>query len=135
MAAIARAFTLIYTLALLTLLTRIQLNLLGRRNYLASVVSLASPQKQGARINLENRDDDNVEHAYGNDFETNRKYLSFSWWLLHRGCKDVMESVVKAVKEVFGPLNPREDITLQRLSELTVEVRKKVEGATEEERA
>jgi peroxin-3 len=87
------------------------------------------------KINLENRDDDNVEHAYGNDFETNRKYLSFSWWLLHRGYKDVMDSVVKAVKEVFGPLNPREDITLQRLSELTVEVRKKVEGATEEERA
>lgn len=46
-----------------------------------------------------------------------------------------MEAVVQAVKEVFGPLNPREDITLQRLSELTVEVRKKVEGATEEERA
>ncbi|KIW00806.1 uncharacterized protein PV09_07785 [Verruconis gallopava] len=131
---ISRAFTLIYTLALLTLLTRIQLNLLGRRNYLASVVSLASPPGAASKISLENHDDDNFENAYGNDFETNRKYLSFSWWLLHRGCKDVMEKVVEAVKEVFGPLNPREDITLHRLSELTVMVRKKIEGFTDADR-
>lgn len=83
---------------------------------------------------MENHDDDNIEQAYGNDFETNRKYLSFSWWLLHRGCKDIMEKVLSAVMDVFGPLNPREEITLERLSELTLEVRKKVEGATEEER-
>ncbi|KAK7539047.1 Peroxin-3 [Phyllosticta citricarpa] len=131
---IARAFTLLYTLSLLTLLTRIQLNLLGRRNYLASVVSLASPPTHGSRISLENHDDDNLEQSYGNDFETNRKYLSFSWWLLHRGCKDIMERVLEAVKEVFGPLNPREEISLERLSELTLEVRKKIEGGTEEER-
>jgi peroxin-3 len=41
--------------------------------------------------------------------------------------------VQAAVKEVFGLLNPREEITLEKLSELTLEVRKKVEGATEEE--
>lgn len=131
---IARAFTLIYTLSLLTLLTRIQLNLLGRRNYLASVVSLASPPTHESRINLENNDDDNFEHAYGNDFETNRRYLSFSWWLLHRGCLDIMDKVTTAVKEVFGRIDPREEITLEKLSELTLEVRKKVEGGTDEQR-
>ena len=135
-AAITRAFTLLYTLSLLTLLTRIQLNLLGRRNYLASVVSLAAPQSatEASRINLENNDDDNFEHAYGNDFETNRRYLSLSWWLLHRGCIDLMHKVREAVKDVFGSLNPREEITLEKLSELTLEVRKRVEGATEAER-
>ena len=134
--AITRAFTLIYTLSLLTLLTRIQLNLLGRRNYLASVVSLAAPQSttEGARINLENNDDDNFEQAYGNDFETNRRYLSLSWWLLHKGCIELIEKVRTAVKDVFGLVNPREEMTLERLSELTLEVRKRVEGATEEER-
>ncbi|CAG5188332.1 uncharacterized protein ALTATR162_LOCUS11933 [Alternaria atra] len=133
---ITRAFTLIYTISLLTLLTRIQLNLLGRRNYLASVVSLAAPQptSEGSRINLENNDDDNFEQAYGNDFETNRRYLSLSWWLLHKGCIDLIEKVRIAVKDVFGLVNPREEMTLERLSELTLEVRKKVEGATEEER-
>ncbi|KAJ4335304.1 peroxin [Didymella glomerata] len=133
---ITRAFTLLYTISLLTLLTRIQLNLLGRRNYLASVVSLASPPsaESSSRINLENNDDDNFEQAYGNDFETNRRYLSLSWWLLHRGCIELIEKVRVAVKEVFGLLNPREEITIEKLSQLTLEVRKRVEGATEEER-
>ena len=132
--AITRSFTLIYTLSLLTLLTRIQLNLLGRRNYLSSVVSLASCSPNDASISLENHDDDRAEQSYGNDFETNRKFLTFSWWLLHRGWRKVMEKVEAAVKEVFGPLNPREDISFERLSSLVVEVRKMVEGATEEDR-
>ncbi|KAI6836695.1 Peroxin-3 [Hortaea werneckii] len=134
--AITRALTLIYTLSLLTLLTRIQLNLLGRRTYLSSVVAMASPQpaQQSSTISLENKDDDNYENIYGNDFETNRKYLTFSWWLLHRGSKLILERVQAAVKEVFGLVNIREDMSLERLSELILEVRKKVEGATEQDR-
>jgi dihydrofolate reductase len=134
--AITRALTLLYTLSLLTLLTRIQLNLLGRRTYLSSVVSLASPPNpsQATHISMENNDDDNYDSVYGNDFETNRKYLTFSWWLLHKGSKEIVEKVSAAVKEVFGPVSPREDMTLERLSELILEVRKKVEGATESER-
>ncbi|KAF4634594.1 hypothetical protein G7Y89_g3495 [Cudoniella acicularis] len=132
--AITRAFTLIYTLALLTLLTRIQLNLLGRRSYLSSVVSLATGGMEQSTISLENHDDDNPDQAYGNDFETNRQYLTFSWWLLHRGWKEVMLKVEEAVKEVFGGLSIRDDINVQKFSELTLEVRKKVEGATEAER-
>lgn len=45
-----------------------------------------------------------------------------------------MLKVEAAVKEVFGGLSPRDDISMERLSELTLEVRKKVEGATEAER-
>ena len=37
-----------------------------------------------------------------------------------------------AVQDVFGPLSPREEITFQRLSELVIETRKKIEGETEE---
>ncbi len=61
----------------------------------------------------------------GSDFETNRRYLMFSWWLLHRGWRMLMEEVDGAVREVFGPLNPREEITLDRLSELILEVRRR----------
>lgn len=45
-----------------------------------------------------------------------------------------MQRVQAAVKDVFGPVNPREDITLERLSHLILDVRKKVEGSTETER-
>ncbi|KAI1412910.1 Peroxin-3 [Hypoxylon sp. FL1857] len=124
---ITRAFTLIYTLALLTMLTRIQLNLLGRRSYLSSVVSLATGTAQST-ISLENNDDDNPEQAYGSDFETNRKYLTFSWWLLHRGWVEIMENVEGAVREVFGHLSPRDLISFDTFSQLTLEVRKKMEG-------
>lgn len=45
-----------------------------------------------------------------------------------------MEKVQEAVRDIFGPLNPREDITLERLSSLILDVRRKIEGATTEER-
>lgn len=131
--AITRSFTLIYTLSLLTIFTRIQLNLLGRRNYLSSVISMATPANTST-IRLENHDDDDLTQTLGNDFETNRRYLAFSWWLLHRGWKDLMNEVREAVQEAFGSLNPREDISLARLSELILQVRKRMEGHTEAER-
>lgn len=124
---------MVYTLSLLTVFTHIQLNLLGRRNYLSSVISLATPPANASTISLEDHDDE-LTQTLGDDFETNRRYLAFSWWLLHRGWKDLMGRVQTAVEEVFGPLNPREDISLAKLSELTLQIRKKVEGSTEDER-
>lgn len=131
---ITRALTLVYTLALLTIFTRIQLNLLGRRNYLSSVISLAADAVDASGISLENRDDDNPDQDYGNDFETNRKYLTFSWWLLHRGWNDIMQKVEQATKDAFGPLKPNDSISFAKLSELILEVRKTMEGATDAER-
>lgn len=115
------------------MLTRVQLNLLGRRSYLSSVVALATGV-QSATISLENNDDDNPDQAYGSDFDTNRKYLTFSWWLLNKGWVDIMNTVDSAVRSVFGTLNPRDLISFDRLSELVIEVRKQIEGSTAEER-
>ncbi|KAK3940485.1 Peroxin-3 [Diplogelasinospora grovesii] len=126
---ITRAYTLLYTLSLLTMLTRIQLNLLGRRSYLSSVVSLATGSAQQT-ISLENNDDDSPEQAYGSDFEVNRKYLTFSWWLLNRGWVDVMQRVETAVREVFGPLSPRDTITFDTFAKLTRDTRRLIEGSS-----
>ncbi|KAK4239970.1 Peroxin-3 [Achaetomium macrosporum] len=124
---ITRAYTLLYTLGLLTMLTRVQLNLLGRRSYLSSVVSLATGGAAGT-ISLENNDDDSPEQAYGTDFDVNRKYLTFSWWLLNRGWVDVMQRVEHAVRQVFGHLSPRDTLTLDTFSKLTRDVRSLVEA-------
>ncbi|KAK0710952.1 Peroxin-3 [Lasiosphaeris hirsuta] len=124
---ITRAYTLTYTLALLAMLTRIQLNLLGRRSYLSSVVSLATGSTQ-ATISLENNDDDSPEQAYGSDFEVNRKYLTFSWWLLNRGWVDVMQRVETAVRQTFGHLSPRDTVTLDTFTKLTHDCRRLIEG-------
>ena len=119
---------------MLTILTRIQLNLLGRRNYLSSVVLSASHSAHDPRISLENRDDDNLAQNYGSEFDVNRKFLTFSWWLLHRGWRYIQEKVQAAVVEVFGPLSPREDIGPERFSNLVLAVRRTLEGTTPEER-
>ena len=95
---------------------------------------MASYLPHDPKIDLENRDDDNVKEAYGNDFETNRKFLTFSWWLLHRGWRDVMSEVDSAVREFFGPLKPTEDISIEKMSSLILNVRKAVEGKSEEDR-
>ncbi|KKY18120.1 putative peroxin 3 [Phaeomoniella chlamydospora] len=132
---ITRALTLLYTVSLLTLLTRIQLNLLGRRNYLSSVASIASPAASySGRISLQNNEDGNDMNTFGNDFDTNRRYLTFSWWLLNRGYQEILTKVRSAVQEVFGPIPPTEPIAPSRLSSLILQVRQKVEGATETER-
>lgn len=115
------------------MLTRVQLNLLGRRSYLSSVVALATGVQE-ATISLENNDDDNTEQSYGSDFDTNRKYLTFSWWLLNKGWVELMHRVESAVRTVFGTLSPRDLVSFDRFSDLTMEVRKLVEGATPEER-
>jgi peroxin-3 len=143
-ASITRSFTLIYTLSLLTLLTRIQLNLLGRLNYLSSVVSLTRPPPPGRAnsISLEDHDDTSLNinsstHTsanFGNDFETNRRYLTFSWFLLHRGYSNLLTQIRDAVTEVFDSISPTEAVTASRLSELTLAVRRKIEGSTEQER-
>lgn len=133
---LTRAFTLIYCLSLLTILTRIQLNLLGRLNYLSSVVSLARPPPPGRAnsISLEDHDDGSASTNFGNDFETNRRYLTFSWYLLHKGYVQIMAKVRAAVEEVFGSISPNEGITAARLSDLVLAVRKRVEGGSEQER-
>ena len=116
-------------MGLLTMLTRIQLNLLGRRSYLSSVVSLATGSPH-ASISLENHDDDNAEQAYGSDFDINRKYLTFSWWLLNRGWVDISQRVEAAVRQVFGHLSPRDTLTSEIFWKLTSDVRILVEGAS-----
>lgn len=137
--AITRTLTLIYTLSLLNLLTRIQLNLLGRRTYISSLIA-ASHAPPSPTISLENNDDDldMGEKAYATtaapDFDTNWRYLTFSWWLLHKGWRQILREVEAAVVECFGTVNPREDVSVEKMSHLILEVRRRIEGKTAEER-
>ena len=131
---ITRSLTLIYTAALLNILTRIQLNLLGRRSYVLSVVALASQGPTGPAINLENVEETGVHGTLGSDFQTNRSYLAFSWWLIHRGWREIRTRVEAAVEEVFAPINPREELSFERLTRLILDTRKRIEGSSPEER-
>jgi hypothetical protein len=113
---------LLYTLSLLTLLTRVQLNLLGRKNYLSSVLKSAE-RADDPTIFLEGEG----EGGEGVDVETNRQYLSFCWWLLHRGWSPLADKVEAATKQVFSSVNPRDTLSLGHFRSLVMEVRKIVE--------
>jgi len=130
-----RAFTFIYSLSLLMLFTRIQLNLLGRLNYIASVKALAQPPPPGTSNSILLEDhDDATSSSFGNNYEVNRRYLTFSYHLLHKGYAQILDKVRTAVEEALGQVSPTEGLSADRLRKIVLNVRKHVEGATEQER-
>lgn len=131
---ITRAFTLIYSLSLLILFTRIQLNLLGRMNYIRSVMALAQPPPGTANSIVLEDHDAGAGASIGDNYDDTRRYLTFSYQLLHRGYAMIMDKVRVAVEEVFDSISPAEPLTADRLRELVLEIRKRIEGATEQER-
>ena len=126
--------TLIYSTSLLSLFTRTQLNLLGRKSYSANLAEQAFDHAKSPTISLENREDESGSFSHAVDYDTNRNYLTFTWWLLHRGWKSLNASVETAVKDVFGAVRPNESITLEKVSSLILEVRRKIEGSETPER-
>lgn len=113
--AFTRTITSLYLLTLLTLQTHVQLNLLGRASYVSSVIAALPPSPSPDPLTRGMNFDEDLELAlYGAREEkdasqvgvskrTEREYLTFSWWLLHRGWKIVAERVKRAVEEVVGP--------------------------------
>lgn len=102
-------------MTLLSLLVHTQVNTLGRMKYVQSVIRMAQEER-----NRELRRDSLsiVNLIFGLDLDTNYnpediyslpaveddtewKYLTLTWWLLHVGWKDVGERVRRAVEEVF----------------------------------
>lgn len=97
LAGFTRSLTSLYCVSLLTLLTHTELNLLGRFTYVSSIASLnrSEPTIRIERSGSESKD------AFM-DIDVEGKFLSFSWWLLHKGWKGLAERVEAAVHEVFG---------------------------------
>lgn len=102
-------------MTLLSLLIHTQRNILGRMNYVQSVMSLAQDERNreirrdaysltnlifGTDIDA-NYDPQDIYSFPSVGEETETKYLTLSWWLLHVGWKDVGERVRRAVEEVF----------------------------------
>lgn len=97
---LVRTLTLIYSLSALVLLSRIQFNLLGRQAYVASILALAPESTSGTAPAVQQirlREESSV-----GDLELQRSFLSFSWWLVHRGWRTILSRVHSAVEDVFS---------------------------------
>lgn len=122
---LTRLFTLIYSSALLVFFTRLQLNMLGRKNYVASVIQLAGQHdSQPGEISMHDESDGPNPHnsAQEEEAQTNRMYLTYSWWLLNKGWESLSKQIEAAVLKVFDTVNPRADLSLAELSELIGQV-------------
>jgi peroxin-3 len=103
----------------LTLFTHLQLSLLNRIKYVQSVHQLDFEERERESYGLSSPSkllptpvrqwltDDSIVGGYDTGSmpllgpESEMKFLTMSWWLLHVGWKDVGERVRRAVEEVF----------------------------------
>jgi peroxin-3 len=109
---LSRSITALYIVGLLTLQSHVQLNILGRKSYLGSLADIADREAELEQLDAIARMASGVETPLdargfarpqsGVSPETEMKYLTFSWWLLHKSWKQVAERVQAAVNQVFS---------------------------------
>lgn len=113
--AFTRTLTVLYSITLLSLFTHIQLNVLGRSKYIQSMIQQERDERIREQMqyntsvyslfwgdrSLDDPETDEFEESENVSEETERKYLTLSWWILHVGWKDVGERVRRGVEEVF----------------------------------
>ncbi|GJN87106.1 hypothetical protein Rhopal_000051-T1 [Rhodotorula paludigena] len=105
----------------------------------------ASSDKLAKPLALEDEEDEDLERALyeakrlpptaderAREKERERKeletrYLTFSWWLLHEGWKELSTKVEKVVEEVVGPMGLKTPLVYGELSALFGEIRRRVE--------
>ncbi|KAI5474393.1 hypothetical protein MNV49_003391 [Pseudohyphozyma bogoriensis] len=135
-----RTITSIYLLTLFTLQTHVQLNLLGRTAYVSSVLS-SLPQSSSSSLSLPSQEDAerDLENAFGLGLgidgagkeeerkEVERKYLTFSWWVLNEGWKLVGERVRQAVEDVVGPMSLKGTLVYGELGTFFAQIRQRID--------
>ncbi|KAI9433011.1 Peroxin-3 [Lactarius indigo] len=146
MLTVTRTLTVLYSITLLTIFTNIQLSLLGRYKYIQSVLQMERSEEARTRRQYESSPfpflvDQDIEAFVGQkarleedsiwrggvDAETERKYLTLSWWILNVGWKDVGERVRRGAEEVFEGVSLKSKIGAIELHRLISDVRRRVE--------
>ncbi|GJJ14659.1 hypothetical protein Clacol_008925 [Clathrus columnatus] len=147
-----RTLTILYSTTLLSLLTHIQLNLLGRYKYVQSVLEMEREQKLKERQSLQatltnlfwnaanisnsssstsllNEEIGSALGLFGNGQtgHTERKYLTLSWWLLNVGWREVGDRVRVAVEAIFDEVSLKAKLGMEDLERLIKDTRQKVE--------
>ncbi|KAJ3174623.1 peroxin [Geranomyces variabilis] len=116
-----RTISSVYLVTLLIVFTHLQLNLLGRFFYLDSVVAFS-------QVDHEQEIKGTVGGAKGVSDETERKYLTFSWYVLNVGWRQCVKKVQTAVEDVVGSMSLKELITYNTVIDIITRVREKVEN-------
>ncbi|KAF9345747.1 peroxin, partial [Mortierella sp. AD094] len=122
-----RTVTALYSLTFLTLLTQIQLNLLGRFTYVSSVIALSNTTDASYRVESPAVKGSLTSTNGLLDFQTEKKYLTFSYWLLHEGWRRWSEKVREVIEEVVGGISLKRSLNAKEFSDLLGEIRARLE--------
>ncbi|KAI1316893.1 peroxin [Mortierella claussenii] len=122
-----RTVTALYSLTFLTLLTQVQLNLLGRFTYVSSVVALSNTTDASYRVESTSTKGSLTSTNGLLDFQTEKKYLTFSYWLLHEGWRRWSEKVRDVVEDIIGSISLKKTLTAKEFSDLLGEIRAQLE--------
>ncbi|KAJ3019603.1 UNVERIFIED_CONTAM: peroxin [Siphonaria sp. JEL0065] len=104
-ASFTRTVAALYLINLLYVFSHIQLSIIGRYTYMSSVSS--------------------ATHDLA--IETERKFLTFSWYLLHKGLFECTARVKQAVEHVFAGVSISDDISCDELLAHVASIRSNVE--------
>ncbi|KAH6901906.1 Peroxin-3 [Coprinopsis sp. MPI-PUGE-AT-0042] len=144
---LTRTLTTLYSITLLSLLTTLQLSTLARYKYLLSIYEQEKEERMREdmlrKFDISNMVMKSVGGVVGGLLgkgvgsvpirkgkispETENKYLTLSWWLLHVGCKDVGERVRRGVEDVFEGVSLKTKLSAKDLHRLLSDVRRRVE--------
>ncbi|KAG9319738.1 hypothetical protein KVV02_004854 [Mortierella alpina] len=122
-----RTVTALYSLTFLTLLTQVQLNLLGRFTYVSSVVALSNTTDASYRMESTSTKGSLSSTNGQLDFQTEKKYLTFSYWLLHEGWRRWSEKVREVIEDVVGSTSLKKTFTAKEFSDLLGQIRARLE--------
>ncbi|KAG9301688.1 hypothetical protein G9A89_016759 [Geosiphon pyriformis] len=119
---LTRTISSIYLLTFLTILTHVQLNLLGRFNYLYSVLSLTERDKETTI---------QIQPAKGIVLspDNEKNYLFFTWWLLNVGWKRVVERVNIVVERIVTDIPINRELSYKDFVWLISEIRGQIDGS------
>lgn len=139
-----RTFTTLYTLVFLSLQIHVQLNLLGRRSYMTALEqqskrdALGKTQQDGNYVEephyIELHGDETDDTVRGDasaderlSQDTEKKYLTSSYWFLHRGWREVAAYVRRAVHEEVDGMPLKTMLTFSHFEALVDRIRDRVE--------
>jgi len=147
MLALTRTLTIIYSTVLLSLLTSIQLSIIGRLRYIQSIMQLCRDEKLRELSSYEQ----SISSVFSRDFSMSgedisrwldedalnyeqidegaeQKFLVLSWWLLYVGWKDVGERVRRSVEDVFESVSLKARLGPVELHRHIMDARRRVEN-------
>lgn len=123
--------TVTYTVSSLILLTRLQLNILTRNEYLDSAIKLTMEQENSNKLNNKlynwvaswwSSPEDKMGDATvtkktkkdGQEVYINEQaFLSLSWWILNKGWLNYNQIITSQIESEFSGINPRDTLTLE----------------------